>query len=150
MEMETKMVAKDKQVEDSKQVYLEVLGDTVVPSSILLAVVISMSFSIGGYFVGKSIFPMFAEPKMVASYSLLLGIAGSVIALIICSTLFKPSRILKQEESSPEGLQEILREMQVDAKEEYELIVNDPVTRKELEELGILDTFKQSGVRVDK
>lgn len=148
--METKMAAMDKQVEHSKQEYIEVLGDTVVPSSILLSVVISMSFSIGGYFVGKSVFPAFAEPKMVASYSLLLGISGSVIALIICAKLFKPSRILKEEESSPEGLQAILRDMQVDAKEEYETIMNDPVTRKEMEELGILDTFKQSGVRVDK
>ncbi|EST52381.1 hypothetical protein T458_15490 [Brevibacillus panacihumi W25] len=148
--METKVASTEKQTGKSNETYLEVLGDTVVPSSILLSVVISMTFSIGGYFVGKSIFPSIAEPKMVASYSLLLGIAGSVLALILCAKLFKPSRILKEEESSVESFQEILRDMQVDAKEEYQLIVNDPVTRKEMEELGILDTFKKSGVQSDK
>jgi len=148
--METKVVNTEKQTVTSKQRYLEVLGDTVVPSSILLSVVISMTCSIGGYFIGKNIFPSIAEPKMVASYSLLLGIGGSVLALIVCAKLFKPSRILKEEGSSIEGFQEILRDMQVDAKEEYELIVNDPVTRKEMEELGILDTFKKSGVQSDK
>ena len=148
--METKVASTEKQTGKSNETYLEVLGDTVVPSSILLSVVISKTFSIGGYFVGKSIFPSIAEPKMVASYSLLLGIAGSVLALILCAKLFKPSRILKEEESSVESFQEILRDMQVDAKEEYQLIVNDPVTRKEMEELGILDTFKKSGVQSDK
>lgn len=148
--METKVASTEKQTGKSSETYLEVLGDTVVPSSILLSVVISMTFSIGGYFVGKSIFPSIAEPKMVASYSLLLGIAGSVLALILCAKLFKPSRILKEEESSVESFQEILRDMQVDAKEEYQLIVNDTVTRKEMEELGILDTFKKSGVQSDK
>lgn len=143
--METKVANTEKQTGKSNETYLEVLGDTVVPSSILLSVVISMTFSIGGYFVGKSMFPSIAEPKMVASYSLLLGIAGSVLALILCAKLFKPSRILKEEESSVESFQEILRDMQVDAKEEYQLIVNDPATRKEMEELGILDTFKKSG-----
>lgn len=148
--METKVASTEKQTGKSNETYLEVLGDTVVPSSILLSVVISMTFSIGGYFAGKSIFPSIAEPKMVASYSLLLGIAGSVLALILCAKLFKPSRILKEEESSVESFQEILRDMQVDAKEEYQLIVNDPVTRKEMEELGILDTFKKCGVQSDK
>lgn len=84
---------------------------------------------------------------MVSSYSLLLGIGGSVIALIICSKLFKPSRILMEEETSSEGLEEILQDLQADAKSEYELIKNDPVTKKEMEQLGILETFKRSGER---
>lgn len=131
----------------SKQEYIEILGDTVVPSRILLSVIISIAASIGGYFLGKSIFPQVAEAKMVSSYSLLLGIGGSVIALVICSRLFKPSRILMEEETTSEGLEEILRDLQADPRSEYELIKNDPVTRKEMEELGILDTFKRSGER---
>lgn len=145
--MKTEAVVKETQVNTSKQEYIEILGDTVVPARILLAVIISVIASIGGYFLGKSIFPQIAEAKMVSSYSLLLGIGGSVIALIICSKLFKPSRILMEEETSSEGLEEILQDLQADAKSEYELIKNDPVTKKEMEELGILETFKRSGER---
>ncbi|MGG1658096.1 hypothetical protein [Brevibacillus sp. NRS-1366] len=145
--MKTEMVMKETKADTSKQEYIEILGDTVVPSRILLSVIISIIASIGGYFLGKSIFPQIAEAKMVSSYSLLLGIGGSVVALIICSRLFKPSRILMEEETTSEGLEEILRDLQADPSSEYELIKNDPVTKKEMEELGILDTFKRNGER---
>lgn len=145
--METEMVRKEQQATTSKKEYIEILGDTVVPVRILSAIVISICLSIGCYFLGKSFFPKIAEAKMVGSYSLLLGIAGSVLGLIICANLFKPSRILTEEETSSEGLEEILLSMQVDPKAEYDLIKDDPVTKKEMEELGILETFKRSGGR---
>ncbi|MDR7314638.1 hypothetical protein [Brevibacillus nitrificans] len=148
--METKMVRNEQQKVKPQKEYIEILGDTVVPVRILSAIVISICLSIGGYFLGKNIFPKFAEAKMVGSYSLLLGIAGSVIGLIICANLFKPSRILTEEETGSEGLEEILLSMQVDPKAEYDLIKDDPVTRKEMEELGILETFKRSGGRTEQ
>jgi len=130
---------------EQRQEYIEILGDTVVPSRILLSVIISILFSIGGFFLGKTIFPRLAEAKMVPSYSLLLGIGGSVLALVLCARLFQPSRILRETETSSEGLEEVLLDLQADPKAEYELLKDDPVTRKELEELGILDLFKRSG-----
>ncbi|WP_421617716.1 hypothetical protein ACAF76_009645 [Brevibacillus sp. TJ4] len=144
------MTSKDRQTEKAPKEYLEVLGDTVVPSSLLLSVVISVTCTIGGFFLGQAIFPSLAEAKMVNSYSLLLGIGGSVLALIVCARLFKPSRQLKEEQTSAENLHAIMDDLQIDAKTEYELIVNDPVTRKEMEELGILETFKRSGEREGK
>lgn len=143
--METDSVLREKQADAKSQEYIEILGDTVVPSRILLSVIISIACSIGGYFLGKGIFTSIAEAKMVGSYSLLLGIGGSVLALIVCARLFKPSRILSEAETTAEGLEEILLDLQADPKTEYELIKNDPVTRKEMEDLGILETFKRSG-----
>lgn len=140
--MKTETIFREKHPNSTKQEYIEILGDTVVPSRILLSVIISIALSIGGYFLGKNIFPSIADAKMVASYSLLLGIGGSVLALVICARLFKPSRILTEAETTTEGLEEILRDLQADPQDEYELINNDPVTKKEMEELGILDTFK--------
>jgi hypothetical protein len=52
---------------------------------------------------------------------------------------------LTEAETTAEGLEEILLDLQADPETEYGLIKNDPVTRKEMEELGILDTFKRSG-----
>ncbi|MFD2370198.1 hypothetical protein ACFSO0_09615 [Brevibacillus sp. GCM10020057] len=145
--METDMVRNEQQTAASGKEYIEILGDTVVPVRILSAIVISICLSIGGYFLGKSIFPKIAEAKMVGSYSLLLGIAGSVIGLILCARLFKPSRILTEDDTSKEGLEEILTSMQTDPQAEYELIKDDPVTKKEMEELGIWESFKNSGGR---
>ena len=144
------MTIKDKQTKNTQQEYLEVLGDTVVPSSLLLSVVISVTCSVGGYFLGQGVFPHLAEAKMVNSYSLLLGIGGSVLALILCARLFRPSRVLSEEQTTAENVLEIMDDLQIDAKTEYELIAGDAVTRKEMEELGILDTFKRSGEREGK
>ncbi|MEW9671825.1 hypothetical protein [Ammoniphilus sp. 3BR4] len=121
--------------------YLEILGDTVLPANILYSVLISLFFSLGGFFIGKRVFPLISSEKMINSYSLLLGIAGSVLALVICSRLFKPNRILNESEGTSEGILEAYRDLQLDAQEEMENIINDPVTRKEMEELGILKNF---------
>jgi hypothetical protein len=107
----------------------------------------SICFSLGAYFLGGLLFPLFAEERMVSSYSLLLGIAGSLTALMINSRLFKPSRILNESEATQEGIDKIFKDLQLDPEEEYEMIKNDPVTRKEMEELGIIDKFIGNGVK---
>lgn len=148
--MEREIVLKDnpampENAEPKRQEYIEILGDTVVPARILLSIIISIVLSIGGFLLGKTIFPGIAEAKMVPSYSLLLGIGGSVLGLVLCARLFRPSRILRETETSSEGLAEVLVDLQADPKAEYELLKADPVTRQELEKLGILELFKRSG-----
>ncbi|USG66623.1 hypothetical protein NDK47_04800 [Brevibacillus ruminantium] len=143
--MKTEAVVREKTASSTSQEYIEILGDTVVPSRLLLSVIISIVASLGCYFLGKAIFPAIASEKMVPSYSLLLGIGGSLVALVINARFFTPSRVLTEAETSSEGFEEILLDLQADPKEEYDLIKNDPVTRKEVEELGILETIKRSG-----
>ncbi|MEI3614587.1 hypothetical protein [Pseudogracilibacillus sp. SO30301A] len=63
--------------------YVEVIGDTVYGKHLITTITISVSFSLIGFFIGKQIFPSIAPAEMVQSYSLLLGIAGSLIALIL-------------------------------------------------------------------
>ena len=130
--------------------YLEILGDTVLPFQLIVTVILNIVFALGGYLLGQKIFPAIAQEKMVNSYSLLLGIGGSVICLILCATLFKPNRILTEEEASEEDMKEIFRDLQIDPREEYELIMNDPVTKQEMEELGILGKFKKAAEGTDK
>ncbi|MEK5101061.1 hypothetical protein MKX83_03615 [Cytobacillus sp. FSL M8-0252] len=125
--------------------YLEILGDTVLPRNIILAIIISIILSLSGYLLGERLFPLFASEKMVSSYSLLLGIGGSVLSLALCAFIFNPSRVLTEEETSLESMEEIFKDMQLDPKEEYLLIEEDPVTRKEMEALGVLDKFRTIG-----
>ena len=121
--------------------YLEILGDTILPNQLLFAVLLSIGISLGGYNIGLWLLPSIASESMVASYSLLIGISGSVISLVLCSILFKPKRILVEEETSSESMRQVFGDLQLDPLEELELIENDPVTKKELEEFGVLNSF---------
>jgi uncharacterized membrane protein (UPF0182 family) len=125
--------------------YLEILGDTILPNHLLLAILLSVSVSLGGYNIGLRLFPSIANDNMVASYSLLLGILGSVLSLIISSIIFKPKRVLIEEETSSESMKQVFEDLQLDPVEELRLIENDPVTKKELEELGVLNSFRALG-----
>lgn len=128
-----------------KQTYLEILGDTIVPNQLLLSIIISVTISLGGYNLGLWFFPSIANENMVASYSLLLGIAGTVFSLLLCSFVFKPKRILIEEETSFESMKDVFEDLQLDIHEELALIENDPITKKELEELGVLEQFRALG-----
>ncbi|QUG40324.1 hypothetical protein KD050_13575 [Psychrobacillus sp. INOP01] len=125
--------------------YLEILGDTILPNQLLFAVILSVGISLGGYNIGLWLLPSIASESMVASYSLLIGILGSVISLVLCSILFKPKRILVEEETSSESMRQVFEDLQLDPLEELELIENDPITKRELEELGVLNSFRALG-----
>ncbi|WP_144510278.1 hypothetical protein [Bacillus sp. FJAT-22090] len=128
-----------------KKTYLEILGDTILPNQLLLAILLSVAISLGGYNIGLWLLPSIASEGMVASYSLLIGILGSVISLVICSIIFKPKRILIEEETSSESMKQVFEDLQLNPVEELELIENDPITKKELEELGVLNSFRELG-----
>lgn len=122
--------------------YVEILGDTVAPNNVLYSILISVTLGLGGYLIGKGFFPTIAEETMVNSYSLLLGIFGCVAALVLNAFLFRPKRVLTETKPTRETAKKLLEDLQVDLDEEYEVITNDPATRKEMEELEILGIFK--------
>ncbi|TCP27838.1 hypothetical protein EV207_11765 [Scopulibacillus darangshiensis] len=121
--------------------YVEILGDTVSPAHALFSILISTALGLGGFLAGKRIFPAIAEQKMVDSYSLLLGIVGCVVALILCALLFRPKRILTESQINDMDSEGLLKSLQVDLNEEYEVIKRDPMIRKEMEDLKIKDIF---------
>ncbi|MFD1206200.1 MULTISPECIES: hypothetical protein [Sporosarcina] len=123
--------------------FIEILGDTVSEKQLIVSVVLSVAVSIGGYKLGQWVFPKFADAQMVNSYSLLLGIAGTVGILFLNSYLFRPKRVLVEDEVSAENMEDVFADLQLDAEEEIRLIHEDPVTKKELEELGVLENFKR-------
>lgn len=124
--------------------FVEILGDTVSPNHVLYSIIISIILGLGGFLIGMNIFPAFADEKMVASYSLLLGIGGCVVALILCASLFHPKRILTETETILYDKSGLIQDLQVDFKEEYEVLKNDAITRKEMEDLKIKNLFIQN------
>lgn len=121
--------------------YIEVIGDTVYGKHLMTTIVISISVSLLGFFIGQKIFPAIAPEEMVQSYSLLLGIAGNLLALLINTFLFKPKRILNEAPNTSDELEIVYQEMQFDMEEERQSILDDPVTAKEMKEQGIYDMF---------
>ncbi|GGP07417.1 hypothetical protein [Oceanobacillus neutriphilus] len=122
--------------------YVEIIGDTVYGKHLIFTIIISIVFSFIGFFAGRElIFPRIAPEEMIQSYSLLLGIAGSVTGLLVNTFLFKPKRTLNETASTNNELSEIYEKLQLDMEEERESILNDPVTAQEMKEQGFYDMF---------
>lgn len=133
----------DNRNDSQAETFVEVIGDTVYGKHLIITIGISIFLSLAGFFAGNKIFPLIASEEMVHSYSLLLGIAGSVIGLIMNTLLFKPKRKLNETPSTNTELSEVYETMQFDMEEERQSILNDPVTAKEMKEQGIYDMFIQ-------
>ena len=56
--------------------------------------------------------------------------------------MIKPNRVLVEEHSSADGMREAFHDLNLDPHEELKHIENDPITKKELEELGVYQQFK--------
>lgn len=89
--------------------YVEIIGDTVYGKHLISTIGMSITLSLAGFFIGKGIFPKIAPEEMVQSYSLLLGIAGSLFALVINTLLFKPKRTLNEIPSTNDELTEVYK-----------------------------------------
>lgn len=126
---------------DKQPSYVEVIGDTVLGKHLIITIIISVFLSLGFFYLGKIIFPKVAPENMVQSYSLLLGIAGSLIALLVNALLFKPKRKLLETSGTTEELSIIYKELQLDLEDERESIASDPVTIEEMKEQGIYDMY---------
>ncbi len=134
-------MTKEKTENEKPITYVEVIGDTVYGKHLITAITISVSFSLIGFFIGKQIFPAIAPAEMVQSYSLLLGIAGSLIALIINTFLFKPKRTLNEVPSTSNELEDVYQKLHFDMEEERQSILDDPVTAQEMKNQGIYNMF---------
>lgn len=132
--------SKNNVTKDNKE-YIEVLGDTVYGSHMILTIIISVCLGLGGFLLGQYIFTNVASENMVDSYSLLLGIAGLIIALAINSLLFKPKRKLLEEENSLSKMNEIFTDYHLNLEEEREDIKNNPTVTREMKKQGIYNMF---------
>jgi len=125
-----------------KETYVEVIGDTVYGKHLMMTIIISVSLSLAGFFLGREvIFLSIAPEEMIQSYSLLVGIAGSLSGLIVNALLFKPKRTLNEKASTSDELSSTYEKMQLDINEERESILHDPVTAQEMKEQGFYDMF---------
>lgn len=128
-----------------KKAFADVWGDTVnlrhLAIGMILGIVVSLSCYIVGLKVIQANYPKLAVNLMTA-YALLVGIGGCLLSAVVTANLFKPKRILNEEEFSEEDRASVLDELQVDrAREAEELKMASPAIIEEMKELQLYDLF---------
>ncbi len=126
-----------------KTTYADVWGDRVKVKSMLVAMLIGVVICLSMFVLGKHILTATSiDDSMANSYSLLFGVAGSLISAVISGILFKPQRELNEEDIETDDKASIIKELNLDMKEEAEaLAFTDRKTIQEMKELGLYDVF---------
>ena len=126
-----------------KITYADIWGDRVKVKSMLIAMLIGVVICLSMFMLGKHILASSSVDKSMAnSYSLLFGVAGSLISAVISGILFKPQRELNEEDIETDDKASIIKELGLDMKAEAEaLAFTDKKTIREMKELGLYDVF---------
>ncbi len=93
----------------------EVWGDTVDLKHLTWAIVIGIGISVTGYFFASRWLASVVESKQLAqAYAMLAGLAGCVIAGVICARIFPPKRVVTEKDisSDPAWRAEVLAELE--------------------------------------
>jgi len=125
----------------------EVWNDTVDLRQLAWAIGIGIAISVTGFFAASRwLRGVVASPELAHAYAMLAGLAGCVIAGVICARLFPPKREVVEHASThdPAWRAEVLAEL---AEQPGGLgsvaDLPEPVVR-ELKELGLYELFAEA------
>ncbi|CAG9269764.1 conserved hypothetical protein [Paraburkholderia unamae] len=120
----------------------QVWGDTVDIRHLGASIAIGVAMSMGAFSLGKSLLASWVHDHELAhAGSMLAGLAGCLLAGVICARLFKPKRVVAEQAIDAAGRAEVLRMLGAQAGGIGTIADLSPAGRAELEELGILDMF---------
>lgn len=124
----------------------EVWSDTVDLRNLAWAIGIGITISVAGFFAASRwLRGMVASPELAHAYAMLAGLAGCVLAGVICARLFPPKRevIERSATHDPAWRAEVLAELAEQPGGLGTLAdLPEPVVR-ELKELDLYDLFAQ-------
>jgi hypothetical protein len=123
----------------------DIWGDTVdlhdLGKGIIIGIIISLTCFLGAHKLITMQNPDLTE-KLVSAYSLLFGIGGCVLSAFVSAFLFKPKRILNEEQFSEKDRERVLQELNIDvAKEKEEIKYIDAKVLQEMKDLKLYDLF---------
>ena len=79
----------------------EIWGDTVNLAHLALSIIIGAAISLGSYLVASQYLPSISStPEMGRAYAMLFGLAGCLLAGLICARLFAPKREVVVEQGT--------------------------------------------------
>ncbi|WP_313620168.1 hypothetical protein [Achromobacter sp.] len=124
----------------------EVWSDTVDLRHLAWAIVIGIAISVAGFFAASRwLRGVVASPELAHAYAMLAGLAGCVLAGIICARLFPPKRevIERSATHDPAWRAEVLAELAEQPGGLGTLADLPEAVVRELKELGLYDLFAE-------
>jgi len=122
--------------------YAEVWGDTVDLGHLALSVVLGTGVSLGAFFAGKSVLStLVADVAIARAYAMLVGLAGCLLAGVICAFLFKPKREVVEHSSDESERFHVLEQLAAESGGLGSVSDLSLAARAEMAELGILELF---------
>lgn len=137
--------------------YAEVWGDTVDLRHLGWSIALGIGISTTAFFAGKSVLSSYvADAAIARAYAMLVGLAGCLVAGVICACLFEPKRHVVEQASDESERIRVLGQLASEFGGLGHIDDLSPAARAELSELGLLDLFAAqeqpgaSGVHIDR
>ena len=129
--------------------YAEVWGDTVDTAHLGWSVLIGVVVSFGAFELALRILqPLVTQAAMGRAYAMLVGLAGCLAAGAICARLFKPKRIVVEQEASDEGVRaELIARLVAEAGPLGSVQALPGYVVAEMKEVGLYDLFADAQAR---
>ncbi|CAO3359213.1 hypothetical protein [Azospirillum palustre] len=121
---------------------IEVWGDTVDSVHLGLAMAIGCAISLGAFLLANRILAgLVAAPEMARAYSMLVGLAGCLVAGALCARLFPPKREVVDRAADPAWRETLMAELRAEPGGFGRLADLPPAAVAELKEMGLYDLF---------
>ncbi|WP_196801275.1 hypothetical protein [Bordetella sp. FB-8] len=129
--------------------YAEVWGDTVDTRHLGWSVLIGAAVSFGAFELAlRFLQPLVAQAAMGRAYAMLVGLGGCLVAGAICARLFKPKRVVVEQEASDEGMRaELIDRLVVEAGPQGSIRLLPAYVVAEMKEAGLYDLFAGAEAR---
>ena len=123
---------------------VEVWGDTVDVRHLAWAIVLGIGISLPAFFLATRVLAsVVSSPDLARAYAMLAGLAGCVLAGVLCAVLFKPKRVVVEGEAAdPFWRQEVLAKLAEQTGDLGSVDDLPPEVVKEMKELEIYDLFR--------
>ncbi|KPU93275.1 hypothetical protein APR50_11655 [Variovorax paradoxus] len=122
---------------------VEIWGDTADLRHLAGAIAIGIAVSLAGFLLANRLLAgAVRSPELARAYAMLAGLAGCVIAGLICALLFAPKReVVEGGAADPRWREEVLAELAGEHGELGAMSDLPPAALRELQELGLHDLF---------
>lgn len=121
---------------------IEMWGDTVDSRHVGGAVAIGVGVAVPAYLVAAEVFTSFVDEEALGrSYALLTGLAGCLVAAVVCARLFKPKRVLVEAEGSQEARAAAFETIRREVGDIGDPALLSPAVQRELHQLNLYDAL---------
>jgi hypothetical protein len=123
---------------------MEIWGDTVDRRHLALAIVIGGAIAMGAFVAARAwLRTIVADQAMAASYAMLIGLGGCVIAGVICAKLFAPKRQIVDQGDDPSWRESAMNELATDTGGLGRLADLPASVIAELKDVGLYEAFAE-------